>query len=202
MSRRRSEALDPTRCSSDEQSEKFNRTTRRREERVQRPAALLLVLLAACGGDPSRRSPEALRAAEGHGAAPEAPLPRSSAPAMPSGAPSAGRTAGAPCIIVQGEYGGTAVSVEGVLVAATSARGPSTPLALRLTGPRCVIGLPRASVLTEVAIATAGPDLRPFLDMRVRISGEAVGGESDLGGPAVVILAKDVARLEPKATEP
>ena len=109
---------------------------------------------------------------------------------------------GTPCIVVQGEYGGTTVSVEGVLLAATGARGTSAPLTLRLTGPRCVIGLPRAAVLTEVAIATAGPDLRPFLDTRVRITGEAVGGEGDLGGPAVVILAKDVARLEPKATEP
>ncbi|OJY29569.1 MAG: hypothetical protein BGO98_47885 [Myxococcales bacterium 68-20] len=170
--------------------------------RVQRPGALLLVLLAACGGDPSRRSAEAPRAAEGNGAALEAPAPMSSASAMPSGAPSAGMTSGTPCIVVQGEYGGTTVSVEGVLIAATSTRGMSTPLALRLTGPRCVIGLPRASVLTEVAIATAGPDLRPFLDTRVRITGEAVGGASDLGGPAVVILAKDVARLEPKATEP
>ena len=170
--------------------------------RGQRLAALLLVLVAACGGDPSRRSAEAPRAAERSGAAPVAPAQTSSASAMPSGAPSAGATAGTPCIVVQGEYGGTTVSVEGVLIAATSARGMPTPLALRLTGPRCVIGLPRGSILTEVAIATAGPDLRPFLDTRVRITGEAVGGEGDLGGPAVVILAKDVARLEPKTTEP
>ena len=55
---------------------------------------------------------------------------------------------------------------------------------------------------TELDVATSGPDLRPFIDKRVRLSGDVLGGDSDLGGAAVVLVVKDIARLEPAPTEP
>ena len=75
-------------------------------------------------------------------------------------------------------------------------------LSLRLDRPRCVVGLPRAGFLTEVAIATAGPDLRPLIDARVRIRGDVIAGENDMGGPALVVLAKDIDRVVRAADEP
>jgi hypothetical protein len=96
-----------------------------------------------------------------------------------------------PCIVV-----GAPVSVEGVL------RGAGGLLALRLARPRCVVGLPRAGFITEVAIASAGPDLRPLVDARVKISGDVIAGENDMGGPALVVLAKEVERSLPDAAEP
>ena len=73
---------------------------------------------------------------------------------------------------------------------------------LRLRRPRCVVGLPRSSFLTEVAVATAGPDLRPLIDAPVRLRGEAIAGENDMGGPAAVVVVKEVERLVPTPDEP
>ncbi len=73
---------------------------------------------------------------------------------------------------------------------------------LRLGRPRCVVGLPRSSFLSEVAVATAGPDLRPLLDAHVRLRGDVIAGENDMGGSAVVVLVKEVERLTPTADEP
>jgi hypothetical protein len=98
----------------------------------------------------------------------------------------------APCLVVSVEDA-RAVTVEGTLVAV---HGP-TPFALRLVAPRCVVGLPRVSFLTEVQIAHTGADLRPLTDARLRIRGDAIVGESDVGAPAVIVLATDVERLEP-----
>jgi hypothetical protein len=98
----------------------------------------------------------------------------------------------APCLVVSAEEA-LPVTVEGTLVAT---RGP-TPFALRLISPRCVVGLPRVSFLTEVQIAYTGADLRPLTDARLRIRGEALIGESDVGAPALIVLAADVERLAP-----
>jgi hypothetical protein len=103
----------------------------------------------------------------------------------------------APCLVVSVEDA-RAVTVEGTLVATP---GP-TPFALRLVSPRCVVGLPRVSFLTEVQIAHTGADLRPLTDARLRIRGDAIVGESDVGAPAlIIVLAADIERLEP-AEEP
>jgi len=75
-------------------------------------------------------------------------------------------------------------------------------LSLRLDRPRCVVGLPRVGFLTDVAIATAGPDLRPLVDARVRIHGDAIAGENDMGGAAIVVLAKDIERVVRAIDEP
>lgn len=96
------------------------------------------------------------------------------------------------CIVVQDENP-VPVRVVGVLVkAAASPGGADAPFVLRLSEPRCVIGLPRASFVREVYVATAGPDLRPLVERRLRIEGNAIGGLSDMGGPAVIVLAKDI----------
>jgi hypothetical protein len=97
------------------------------------------------------------------------------------------------CIIVQDENP-VPVRVVGVLVKAAAASGASTdaPFLLRLSEPRCVIGLPRASFVREVYVATAGPDLRPLVDRKLLIEGNAIGGLSDMGGPAVIVLAKNI----------
>ena len=96
-----------------------------------------------------------------------------------------------PCIVV-----GAEVAVEGNL------RGSSGLFSLRLRRPRCVVGLPRSSFLTEVALATAGPDLRPLIDAPVRLRGEVIAGENDMGGPAAVVVVKEVERLVPTPDEP
>lgn len=75
-------------------------------------------------------------------------------------------------------------------------------LSLRLDRARCVVGLPRAGYLTEVAIATAGPDLRPLIESRVRIHGDVIAGENDMGGPALIVLAKDIERMVHENDEP
>lgn len=102
------------------------------------------------------------------------------------------------CIVVQMEGETPAATVEGRLAQASGSadglRGQPLML-LRLSRARCVVGLARASYLTEVYVASTGADLRPLLGQAVRISGSALGGVNDLGGPAVVILANDVERL-------
>jgi hypothetical protein len=89
-----------------------------------------------------------------------------------------------------------AVALEGTL-----GRKGGEGFVLHLDDPRCVVGLPRARIVTDVAIATAGPDLRPFLDSHIRVTGDALSGENDMGGSAVVVLVKDVTRLEPRSRE-
>jgi hypothetical protein len=99
---------------------------------------------------------------------------------------------------VQGDFAGQPSTVEGVLKAvSTTSDGKRAPagFVLRLAHPRCVVGVAHASFLVEVYIATTGTDLRPFLDARVRITGDVIGGTTDVGGAAVVILAKDVERV-------
>jgi hypothetical protein len=61
--------------------------------------------------------------------------------------------------------------------------------------PRCVVGFPRAHFVSEIWIASTGPDLRPLVDTRIRITGDAIRGEGDLGEAAIVLLARDVERL-------
>jgi len=97
------------------------------------------------------------------------------------------------CIVV----GAGPTTVDGVLRA-----GAGGLFTLKLARPRCVVGLPRASFVTEVAVATAAADLRPLVDAHVRLRGTILAGENDLGGPAVVLLARDVERIVPAADEP
>jgi hypothetical protein len=139
---------------------------------------LLLVVVLACGG-PAPRQPEPRAESE----APAATTTRATSDAGSTGA----------CLVVAPDGSGSPATVEGALVTARS---------LRLSAPRCVVGLERGSIVTEVAVATAGPDLRPLIGARVRITGTVLGGENDLGGSALVILATDVARLDPKAEMP
>src|SRR5262245_30090352 len=75
-----------------------------------------------------------------------------------------------PCIILETEAAGRPTELEGVLFAMKAANGkaPVAPLILRLTRPRCVVGLEHASVVTEVYIASTGIDVRPFLTQRIR----------------------------------
>jgi hypothetical protein len=114
------------------------------------------------------------------------------------GAPSArGESAGGGCIVVQGDFAPQPTTVDGVL-AKTTGRA-AAPFVLRLIRPRCIVGLERSSVLTEVYVASTAADLRPLVDARLRITGDAIAGTNDLGGPAVILLAKDFERLAPPA---
>lgn len=130
-----------------------------------------------------------------------APASRPAQPAPgpePSSAVAPAPTTSAPCIVV-----GATASAEGTLVARSGPDdAPALGLALRLTRPRCIAGLPRAGFVTEVAVATAGPDLRPLIDARVRLEGDVIAGENDMGGPAVVLLVKGIERLAPASDEP
>jgi hypothetical protein len=108
----------------------------------------------------------------------------------------------APCIVVRPDDRAEPATVEGVLTdaaeSASGARSPglSGPFSIHLSRPRCIVGLAHASYVTDVAVATPDADLRPFLYARVRVTGDAIGGTTDLGGPAVAILARDVTRLQ------
>ena len=146
----------------------------------------------ATGGEPSGSATSALQGSAGS-SAPQGSVAGDAPSSSPAQA--ADRTPARECLVVDGEHASVPATVEGVLLAA-KAPGDA-PMMLRLSRPRCVVGLPRASYLTEVAVSTAGPDLRPLLGARVRIRGDALGGENDLGGPALIVLAKDVERLEP-----
>ena len=157
---------------------------------------LAVVLVGACGGS---RAQEPIGAAPGppgadRQAALESP-PRDDARTHASTSANTNTSTSATaegCVVV-----GAAVAVEGTL------RASSGLFSLRLRRPRCVVGLPRSSFLTEVAVATAGPDLRPLVDAPVRVRGEVIAGENDMGGAAVVVLVKDVERLVPiRDTEP
>jgi hypothetical protein len=142
----------------------------------------LAVGLVACGAHPARAH------------APEH-APAVVAPAVTPAPTPTERALMAPCLVVSAEEA-RAVMVEGTLVATRGTSGP-TPFALRLLSPRCVAGLPRVSFLTEVQIAHTGTDLRPLVDARVRIRGDAIVGESDVGAPAIIVLAADIERLAP-----
>jgi hypothetical protein len=154
-----------------------------------RLALVLALPLVACAG------------AEVHATAPvvRASGPTSTASAPPKAPASPDEQA---CLIVA-QDGGPEATAEGRLERALAFDGSSTQLlVLRLTRPRCVVGLPRSEFLTEVYVATTGTDLRPLLDHFVRVRGDAIAGTNDLGGPAVVILVKDVERALPPAPEP
>src|SRR5262249_18697408 len=151
---------------------------------VLRYAVFATLPLASCASEPKGKA----GAAEG----PEAPLAFAS---PPPAARTSANVASAPCVVVRGDLGGQPASVEGVLTKASSTNGAaSAPFVLQLTRPRCVVGLPHTSFLTEVYVASTGMDLRPLVDMRIRVTGDVIGGANDLGGPAVVILAKDIER--------
>ena len=125
-------------------------------------------------------------------------------PALPSSASSGTSSPSDGCLVLQGDFAGQPAVIEGTLSLAKdrSRSGSGPALVLRLTRPRCTVGLPRVSIVTEVAVAATAADLRPFVDQRIRITGDLLGGEGDMGGAAVVILAKDVVRLDPKPTAP
>lgn len=78
------------------------------------------------------------------------------------------------------------VTVEGTLRLATDGK----QIVLRLASPRCVVGMARGSVLTEVVVVSDGFDLRTLLDRRVRIRGRVIGDATDLEGPALVVVAR------------
>ena len=107
--------------------------------------------------------------------------------------------ASAGCVVVQGDFAPQPTSIEGVLVKSTNPG--AAPFVLRLARPRCVVGLERGSLLTEVYVASTAADLRPLVGARLKITGDAIAGSNDLGGPAVIVLARDVERLLP-ADEP
>jgi hypothetical protein len=171
------------------------RTVRRLPSFVLVLCLLLFFFAIACG---ATSKPNRAKASEpdpaqmpGGGLAPLGAASSSNAPANPSRSPTPG------CIVVQGEFGGQPTTVDGELsIAPKSADGKVAvaPLLLRLTQPRCLVGVPRMNFITEIYVASANADLRPLVGQRIQITGDAVGGTNDLGGPAVVILAKDVAR--------
>jgi hypothetical protein len=152
----------------------------------------LLVSLLACAGE-RKRDARATPEPEG-GVSPTASAPTG----RPSARPPLDR---ADCIVVRGELAPQPTSVEGVL---TKAPGDAiaAPFVLHLTRPRCVIGLEHASFVTDVYVASTGADLRPLLNARLRVTGDAIAGESDVGGPAIVLLAKDFERARPSDVEP
>lgn len=159
-------------------------------------AISLFVSLSACGGEPKRNvhsTPEPDTARSG------SVVPPLLAPA----APPSSRTPidGAACIVLRGELAEQTTSVEGVL---TKAHGDTdvSPFVLRLARPRCIVGLEHARFVTEVYVASTGADLRPLVDASLRITGDAIAGKTDLGGPAVLILAKDFERILPASHEP
>ena len=143
----------------------------------------LLLFLAGCSAGAPPPAPAAVVARPA--------TPSASAPAPPS--LDAGAPAPADCIVVD-----AATALEGTLLRATSelpGARPTPGLVLRLTRPRCVVGLERAGFVTEVSIATVATDLRPLEGARVRLRGTVLGGTNEAGGPAVVLLAEDVSRL-------
>jgi hypothetical protein len=97
------------------------------------------------------------------------------------------------CIVVQADFATHPASIEGVLGKSDDAKA-TAPFVLRLTRPRCVVGLPRASFVTEVFVASTNADLRPLVGARLRLTGDAIGGTTDLGAPAIILLAKDIER--------
>lgn len=106
--------------------------------------------------------------------------------------PSSESTAG--CIVLRADFAPEPAIVEGLLAKTSNDAAP--PFVMRLVRPRCVVGLERASFVTEVYVASTAADLRPLVGARLTITGDAIGGTNDLGGPAVILLAKDFARLE------
>jgi hypothetical protein len=110
----------------------------------------------------------------------------------------AAREAGPDCIVVDGPE---PVSVEGVLTEGSSDAPPVTGgragalVVLRLARARCVDGLPRAGFVREVLVASTGMDLRPLVGRAVRLTGTTLAGTNDVGGPAVILLARDAERL-------
>jgi hypothetical protein len=103
--------------------------------------------------------------------------------------------AGVACIAIGEEP--AEVALDGTLRLGSDGR----QAVLRLASPRCVTGMKRASVLTEVVVVSDGFDLRSVLDRRVRIRGEVIGDASDLDAPAVVVIAHTVEDL-PRRAEP
>ncbi len=134
----------------------------------------VLLLLASCTPDPPPKTV----------AAPSATAPRA-APEQ-----DAGPTRIADCLTVAQDGAGPTGTVEG-----TVAAGKDGLFMMRLKKPRCVVGLPGATFISEVALASTGFDLRPLVGARIRAHGEAIAGQTDLGGPAVVVLVKDVDRV-------
>ena len=121
---------------------------------------------------------------------PRPPLPPVAGQAPPSvPAPTSPGT----CLFIHAESATPAI-VEGKLV---FVRNAMTPFTLHLTRPRCVVGLARALFVMDVQIASSGPDLRPLVGSTLRIEGDALAGENALGGPAVVVLARDFIRVAP-----
>jgi hypothetical protein len=150
-------------------------------------AALFLCgCLCGCASQPSRAP-----------AAPPEPEREPHPTIEPDRTPAASPTPNAAaCLVVQADSAPAPASVEGTLSLAASIDGKPAPglLVLRLVRPRCIVGLAHASYVTEVYVASTGTDLRPFLDQHIQITGDLLAGNNDLGGPAVVLLAKDFAR--------
>ena len=145
-----------------------------------RVAVLLFVIsIVACAGSST--------------SAPSSPSSSSSTPprAEDAGAPAeASPSRLASCLAVAEDGAGPTGSVEG-----TVASGKDGLFTLRLLKPRCVVGLQGASFVAEVALVSTGFDLRPLVGARVRAHGEAIAGQTDMGGPAVVVMVKEVDRL-------
>lgn len=132
-------------------------------------------------------------------AAERRPAPPPAEPAAgPAISPSARAVSGPRDCIVVGPETNTTAALEGVL--GTGERGLA-PFTLRLLAPRCVVGLPHVAIVTSVFVASTGADLRPLASggAPLRITGEIVAGESDLGTPALVLLAGEIERLPPRA---
>lgn len=83
------------------------------------------------------------------------------------------------------------VALEGVLRRSDDGK----QFVLRLASARCVVGMARGSVLTEVVVVSDGFDLRPLVDRRVRVRGRAIGDATDLEGPALVVVARSAEDL-------
>jgi hypothetical protein len=163
-----------------------------------RPILAAALALGACGG---RQSPRAAPKTE--------PPPEDAAFALGGmngldalgGAPSA--AGGEGCLVVREDVGGQSATIEGVVTEAKAeSRKPGpAPLLIRLANARCVVGLPHTRVATEVWIASTGADLRPFVGARVRMTGDVIGGATDNGEAAVVLLVRDVERLGASSTD-
>ncbi len=86
------------------------------------------------------------------------------------------------------------IELDGTLRIGSDAR----QFVLRLAAPRCVTGMARGSVLTEVAVVSDGFDLRALVDRRIRIHGRVIGDATDLEGPALVVVARTAEDLPPR----
>jgi hypothetical protein len=170
----------------------------------RRRVAALLVSAAfsagACGGRPS----PAPRVGRTDPPPEDAALALGGLDALGASASSSSSSAeGEGCLVVHEDVSGQSAAVEGVVIEAKTAGGKAAPapLLIRLAHARCVVGLPHTRVAKEVWIASTGADLRPFVGARVRMTGDVIGGMTDNGEAAVVLLVRDVERLAASSTD-